>query len=113
MDFRLSFPWERMMFTKHANPSLASHALIDRIVNEFSDSVVLVMNDDINVRRNRLRVMASRLRRHMRNLSFVSISEIVENSNIRGIRLRVKGMVQVNYIPVVSKTNVLAHPLAI
>ena len=51
-----------------------------------------MVNDDISVRINSLRVMASRLSRHIRNLSFVSISEVIENSSISGIRLRVKGI---------------------
>lgn len=72
-----------------------------------------MVNDDISVRINSLRVMASRLSRHIRNLSFVSISEVIENSSISGIRLRVKGIMQVSYIPVGSKTTVLVHPFAV
>lgn len=92
IDFRLSFPWDRIMFTRQASPSLASHALIDRIVSEFSDSVGLMVNDDVSVRTNSLKVMASRLSRHIRNLFFVNISEAIENRSISGIRLRVKGI---------------------
>lgn len=92
MDFRLSFPWDRIIFTKQASPSLASHALIDRIVREFNDSVGLMINDDMRVRRNRLRVMASRLSRHIKNFSFVNSSEIIENNIISGIRFSVTGI---------------------
>lgn len=80
------------MLTRQANPRLASHAPIDRRVSEFMGSTILSMKDDSNVKMKSLKVMASRLRRHMRNFFLVSVIEISENSTIRGMRFMMLGI---------------------
>lgn len=63
---RLSLPYVRVIFTKHANPNLASHAPNDRISNGVSASVCDCIDSNMEDSTNNPRIIASRFNRHRR-----------------------------------------------
>lgn len=63
----LSLPWDRIIFTKQANPNLASHALKDKINNLFNISVFDKEFIEIRVNVIILNIIISKFNRHIRN----------------------------------------------
>lgn len=82
----LSFPWDRNIVTKQANPSLASHALKDRSISLFIISVLEAEKVESNVNKIMLSITISKFKRHIKNLFFVQNNDKSENNVIIGKR---------------------------
>ena len=65
-ELRLSLPYVRVIFTRHANPNLASHAPKDKIRRGTSGSVWELMDIVVVIRTRSPNVIASRFNRHRR-----------------------------------------------
>ena len=68
MDFILSFPYVRIIFTRQAKPSLASHAPSDKISKGGKASVFGSDDNVSDANINNPNVIASRLSKHNRKV---------------------------------------------
>lgn len=82
----LSLPCDRSIFTRHARPSLASHALIDKIRRVVRASVLASIREDMNLNIIIPSIINSRFSRAIRNLLWEMVSKIRGRIIISGIR---------------------------
>lgn len=83
-DLRLSLPYERVIFTKHANPNLASQAPNDKINSGVKISVWECIDNIMDMRTSKPKVIASRFNKHNRKFLYVIARAIAGIIIIRG-----------------------------
>ena len=91
-EFKLSLPYERVIFTKQERPNLASQAPKDKIRSGSRFSVCADMDIVIDIMVRSPRDIASRFNKHRRKLFCVIASAIVGVIIIRGRRVCIIGV---------------------